>query len=243
MGDTIVVLPTYNERGNIAAVVRGVLAQGDRYEALVVDDGSPDGTVDEVRKEFAGEPRVHLVVREGPRGRGLAGAEGFRRALEGGYAYIFEMDADGSHDPAVLPSLTAALGRVDVAIASRLAPGGGEEGRGAARRWITAAANAYLRAVLGLKVRDCTTGFRGFRRAALEAVPWERVRCVGPAIVQEVLYAVSARGFSAEEVPFMFRERNWGESKLNVKLLLAGLIEALRIRKRMRPAPGDVMKG
>jgi dolichol-phosphate mannosyltransferase len=209
---------------------------------MVVDDGSPDGTADEVRKVFGDDARVHLIVRDGPRGRGLAGAEGFRRAIEGGYSYIFEMDADGSHDPAVLPALMEALTRADVAAASRLVPGGGEEGRGPLRKWITRAANGYLRSALGLKVRDCTTGFRGFRRSALEAVPWERVRAAGPAIVQEILYAVAARGFTVEEIPFTFRERKWGRSKLKLGLLLSGLIEAPRIRKRMAVRPGDPVK-
>ena len=101
------------------------------------------------------------------------------------------------------------------------------------RRWVTLAANFYLRLVLGLKVRDCTTGYRGFRREALEAVPWERVRAAGPAIVQEVLYAVAVRGFSVEEAPFIFTERRAGRSKLRPALMLAGLIEAPRIRRRL----------
>ncbi|MFA6448938.1 MAG: polyprenol monophosphomannose synthase [bacterium] len=239
MGDALVVLPTYNERGNIAAVLEGVLAQGERFEALVVDDQSPDGTADAVREKFGTNPRAHLLVRSGPRGRGLAGAEGFRWAIERKYDYIIEMDADGSHDPATLPALLEALGRADVAIASRLVPGGGEEGRGIARRWITKAANAYLRLALGLKVRDCTTGYRGFRRSALEAVPWDRIRAAGPAIVQEILYAVAVRGFSIEEIPFVFRERDWGKSKLRIGMLLAGLADAALMRKRLDAKPGE----
>jgi len=133
----------------------------------------------------------------------------------------------------VLPKLTDALSRADVAIASRLVPGGGETGRNPARRWITAAANFYLRVILGVGVRDCTTGYRGFRREALEAVPWDRVRAAGPAFVQEILYAVVARGFTVEEVPFIFRERKWGKSKLRIDTLLTGLLEAVRIRKRL----------
>lgn len=233
MGNALVVLPTYNERENVVPVIEGVLAQGENFEALVVDDGSPDGTAAVVKNCFGANPRVHLLVRTGPRGRGFAGAEGFRWGLEHGYEYIFEMDADGSHDPAVLPKLMETLSRADVAIASRLVPGGGEQGRGPVRRWITPAANAYLRFALGLKVRDCTTGYRGFRRAALEAVPWEKVRSAGPAIVQEVLCAVAVRGFSVEEVPFVFRARAAGKSKLGLRILVSGFAEALRIRKRM----------
>ncbi len=239
MGDTLAVLPTYNERGNIAAVIEGVLSQGDRFEVLVVDDKSPDGTAETVRDRYGTNPRVRLLVREGERGRGLAGAEGFRKALEGGYKYIVEMDADGSHDPEVLPELAEALARADVAIASRLVPGGGETGRNPVRRWLTAAANFYLRIMLGVTVRDCTTGYRGFRREALEAVPWDRVRAAGPAFVQEILYAVVARGFTVEEVPFVFRERQWGESKLRIGTLLSGLIEATQIRRRLGVSRSD----
>jgi dolichol-phosphate mannosyltransferase len=235
MGSALVILPTYNESENIISVVRGVLDSGGNFEALVVDDDSPDGTAAAVRGRFGAEARVHMVVRTGPRGRGLAGAEGFKWALERGYEFVFEMDADGSHDPAVLPELLDALGRADVAVASRLAPGGGERGRGLFRRLVTLAANSYLRIVLGLKVRDCTSGFRGFRRVALEAVPWEKVGAAGPAIVQEVLYAVASRGFSIEEVPFVFVERAEGRSKLNFRILFLGLIEAFWIRGRMAP--------
>ncbi len=235
MGDTLVILPTFNERDNIIGVLEGVLGQGERYEALVVDDMSPDGTAEAVRGRFGSDARVHLIEREGPKGRGHAGAAGFRWGLERDYKYIFEMDADGSHGPEYLNAMSDALKEADVAIASRLVPGGGESGRSFIRGWITSAANAYLRVVLGLAVRDCTTGYRGFRREALQAVPWDRVCSPGPSIVQEILYAVISRGFVAKEVPFMFRERIAGESKLNFGKLVAGLVEAFRIRRRMSP--------
>ncbi len=236
----VAILPTYNERENIVSAIEGVLSRPGRFDAMVVDDMSPDGTAGLVRERFGAEPRVLLIERGGPRGRGYAGVEGFRRALALGYEYIFEMDADGSHDPASLDGLLEALGRADAAVASRLIPGGGERGRGAARRWITLAANVYLRAALGLKTRDCTTGFRGFRREALEAVPWEKMRAAGPAVVQEVLFAVESRGFAVEEVPFMFEERRAGKSKLNWKLLVAGFAAAPGIRRRLAPSEGEM---
>ena len=231
-GETIVVLPTYNERENITAVVEGVLARGGGLEALVVDDESPDGTAEEVRKKFGGDPRVHLMVRHGPRGRGYAGVAGFRWGVERGYKYLVEMDADGSHNPEYLPDIVAALESADVVICSRLTAGGGERGRGTARRWITVAANMYLRNVLGLKVRDCTSGYRGFRREVMEIVPWESVSAAGPSIVQEVLYVAAVNKFRIVEIPFVFEERAAGRSKFNAKILAAGLIDAVRIRKK-----------
>jgi dolichol-phosphate mannosyltransferase len=236
----VAILPTYNERENIVSALEGVLSRPGGFDAMVVDDMSPDGTAALVRERFGTEPRVILIERGGPRGRGYAGVEGFRQALALGYDYIFEMDADGSHDPAVLDVLLEALGRADAAIASRLIPGGGERGRSAARRWMTLAANVYLRASLGLKTRDCTTGFRGFRRETLEAVPWEKLLAAGPAVVQEVLFAVESRGFAVEELPFMFEERRSGDSKLNWKLLVAGLAAAPGIRRRLAPEEGEM---
>ena len=233
----LIILPTYNERENIERVVRGVLAQNERLEALVVDDCSPDGTGRIAAEIAAGEPRAHVMRRTGPRGRGLAARDGYRWALDNPrYAWIGEMDADGSHDPAYLPAVFEAMPDADMVICSRLLPGGGERGRPFWRRAATLAANAYIRRSLGLKVRDCTTGYRLMRREALAAMPLDRVACEGPAIVQEILYLFSRKGFRIREIPFTFVERAAGRSKLRFSTLLRSLRDVRGIRRRLRNA-------
>lgn len=232
MGDTIVILPTYNERGNIEGLAADILSRDSRIEILVVDDSSPDGTADIVMDRYGGDQRVHLMVRTENRGRGYAGAAGFRWAAERDYKYVIEMDADGSHDPSYIKYILSELESSDMVICSRFVPGGGEKGRGAVRRLITIAANVYLRKVLRLDVRDCTTGFRGFRNELIKNIPWNDVQSAGPAIVQEVLFIASQKGASIKEIPFIFVERKAGSSKLSFGTLIAGLTGAPNIAAR-----------
>lgn len=232
----IAMIPTYNEADNIADLVRAVLALGPEYEALVVDDNSPDGTwriVEQLAKELGG--RVHLVRRIGERGRGSAGVRGFREAVDLGADLVVEMDADWSHHPRFIPSLVeAARGPqgVDIVVGSRLVRGGGETGRPLVRTLITLGANLYIRTVLGLRIHDCTSGFRVFRRRALEAIDLSRLNSNGPAIVQEVLMACKAKGCSFAEVPIQFEERRAGKSTFNARIMLAGLLAVVRYRFR-----------
>jgi len=214
-------LPTYNEAGNIAALVADLLALGAEYEVLVIDDNSPDGTwkiVGDLAKENA---RVHLLHRTADRGRGTAGLAGFRWARDHGYDAVVEMDADFSHEPRFIPSLMEPVrsGAADVVVGSRLIRDGGEVGRHPMRRIITLAANAYIQLLLRLPVRDCTSGFRTFSRRALEAVPWERMDARGPEIVQEVLLEARAAGLKFAERPIIFAERRAGESTFNSKIM------------------------
>jgi len=232
----VAMLPTYNEAENICGLVRALLDLGPNYEVLVVDDDSPDGTwriVEETGREFPG--RVHLVRRMGERGRGSAGVRGFVEALRLGADLVVEMDADWSHHPRFIPEMVeAARGPrgADVVVGSRLAAGGGEVGRSPLRKWITLGANFYIRTVLGLSVRDCTSGFRVFKRRALEAIDLAHLNSDGPAIVQEVLMACKSKGFSFAEVPILFEPRRAGRSTFNTRILLAGLWAVLRFRLR-----------
>lgn len=228
----VAILPTYNERDNVAPLVAAIRALG--VEVVVVDDDSPDGTAAAALRAAESDPGVHVIVRKEKRGRGYAGAEGFRWALERGYDLVVEMDADFSHPPEDIPRLIAAAEGADVVIASRLAPGGGEIGRGLSRRLLTRAANALIRRLLGLRVRDCTSGFRCFRREALAAVRPERLFSPGPAIVQEVLYLCSLNGLRIVETPFLFKARAAGKSKLTPAALLRTLADQLRIRNKYR---------
>lgn len=229
-------LPTYNEAENIADLLNAILDLGDEYQAVVVDDNSPDGTWQIVAKMAEGRPgRIHLVHRINEKGRGSAGIAGFQEALRLGADYIIEMDADWSHHPRFIPALLekarSAQG-ADVVIGSRLVKGGGEAGRSPIRTAITVAANFYIRMVLGLKVRDCTSGFRVFRRKALAGIDFSRIDSKGPAIVQEISLACKDKGCTFAEVPILFEERRAGQSTFNAKIMLVGLWSVLKFRFR-----------
>src|SRR5690606_11287847 len=173
--------------------------------------------------------RVHLLHRKTDRGRGKAGVAGFQKALELGADVIVEMDADWSHHPRFLRQMLLATRRADVVIGSRLVEGGGESGRSVVRTLITKAANLYIRALLGLPIRDCTSGYRVFRRWVLDSVDWSRVHSSGPAIVQEILVTANAVGARFREVPIQFEERRAATSTFNSKIMLAGLAAQWRL--------------
>lgn len=225
----IATLPTYNEAANILPLIDALVAVYPKLEVLVIDDDSPDKTWQLVEARSQEDARVHLLHRRSNRGRGSAGIAGFQRALELGADFVVEMDADWSHHPRFIPSLLRATKRADVVIGSRLVPGGGEVGRNPLRTSITTGANLYLQALLGLPLRDCTSGYRVFRRWVLEAIAWDRVQSKGPALVQEVLIAARSAGATFAEVPILFEERRAGHSTFNSKILVAGLAAPWRL--------------
>ena len=230
----VVTVPTYCEIENIEALVAAILEQDPRIEVLVADDDSPDGTWKKVAELAAADSRVHLLHRTTDRGRGRAGAAAYAWALAHGADLAFEMDADFSHHPRYLPAMIAALERdaprADLVLGSRQVPGGEDVGRPAWRVWLTAASNLYVRLVLGVSVRDCNSGFRGFRRSALEAIDAGNAFSPGPAIVHELLYKSKRRGLAMTEIPIRFVEREQGTSTLTFKTLLRSYVTILRLR-------------
>lgn len=231
----VVTLPTYNESKNVPSLIPALLKVSRSLEVLVIDDNSPDGTWRIVGEMAKTEPRVHLLHRVTEKGRGSAGIAGFRKALELGADLVVEMDADWSHNPRFLESMLEAANDADVVIGSRLVKGGGETGRSKVRTLITHLANLYIRLILNLPVRDCTSGYRVFRSHVLQGIEWDQVLSNGPAIVQEVLVAARAMRARMVEVPILFEERRAGTSSFNSKIMLAGL--AAQWRLRFRPAP------
>lgn len=225
-------LPTYNEAENIQPLIRELLALRSDMEVVVVDDHSPDGTWQLVEEMSGENPRVHLVHRTREKGRGSAGIAGFLYAVNAGADCVIEMDADFSHHPRFIPSLLEAAEKSDVVIGSRLVPGGKEVGRSLLRPLITILANWYIRTVLCLPVKDCTSGFRVFRRSVLEKIGLERMTSNGPAIVQEILIACHAHGFSFAEVPIVFEERRAGKSTFTLCIMLNGLWSVVKFRLR-----------
>lgn len=230
VADCTVVIPTYNERENIAALIPRILEQP-RYRVLVVDDNSPDGTADVVRALGAEEPRVGLLHRSGKLGLGTAYVAGFRRALAEGAEYIFEMDADFSHDPSYLPLLLeAAERRYDLALGSRYVPGGGTTDWGAVRQLISRGGNLYARSILGLPVVDATGGFRCYRRAVLEHLDLGAIRSNGYSFQIELVYRTLQAGYRIGEVPIIFPDRRVGQSKMSRRIVLEALVTVWRLR-------------
>jgi dolichol-phosphate mannosyltransferase len=211
----LAILPSYNEIENAVPLSLDVLAADPRIDVLVVDDGSPDGTADAVRKAASEEPRLHLLEREGKLGLGSAYMAGFRFGLEHDYGLILTMDCDYSHHPRYLPSILAAAEHADVVIGSRYVPLGGIINWPMHRRILSWFANAYTRVLLRVPVRDCTAGFRCYRRAVLEAIDTGTIRSSGYAFLEEMVLRVHRAGFSLTEVPIIFEDRTRGASKIN----------------------------
>lgn len=227
----IVMLPTYDERENIERMIAALFALGvPGLEILVVDDDSPDGTAAIVERLAQGRKDLHLLLRKQNRGRGAAGRDGFLWALERGYDWLLELDADFSHQPRFVPALIQALEGADAAIGSRFVPGGTDDDRTVFRRALTVVANAYARNLLSLPVRDTNSGFRAFSRRALEAINPATLRSQGPAILHESLFRLARAGLSIREVPIEFIDRRQGLSKLDLSKLADGYLWILRLR-------------
>ena len=222
---TLVVLPTYDEAGSIAEVLDRLLALPDRVDVLVVDDGSPDGTADIVRRRAAGEPRLSLRERAGKAGLSSAYLLGFAAGLAGGYDLVVEMDSDLSHSPEELPAiLAAARDGADLAIGSRYVPGGGVSNWSRARLALSRAGNAYVRLLLGLPVRDATSGFRAYRTDLLRDLLERPIRSDGYAFQVELAERAWRAGASIAEVPITFAERAAGTSKMSNRIVVEALL-------------------
>ncbi|HET9623716.1 MAG TPA: polyprenol monophosphomannose synthase [Kofleriaceae bacterium] len=227
----LIVVPTYNEHDNVRGIAERLLAALPRADLLFVDDNSPDGT-GAVIDELAGrEPRVHVMHRAGKLGLGTAYIEGFTWGLSRGYAYLFEMDADGSHDPKYLAQMLAlAEDGADVVVGSRYVPGGGTENWGVARQVISRGGGLYARTVLGVDVRDLTAGFMCWRRAALEAIDLTTITSNGYSFQIEMKYRAIRHGLRVVETPIVFVDRRVGQSKMSRAIFLEALLKVWRLR-------------
>jgi dolichol-phosphate mannosyltransferase len=219
----LAVIPTYNEAENIEPLVQRILAQGPDVEVVIVDDGSPDRTGEIADRLAADSDRVHVIHRNGPRGRGVAGRDGFLWAVQrGDVDCVIEMDGDLSHDPDYIPQMVEALEHADVVIGSRYIPGGGNVKRKWYRVLTSELAAIYTRLVLGVwGIGDPNSGYRCFRREVLAGIDLETLQSRGPSIVSEVL--ARCRGYRIREIPIVFVDRVGGRSKLHPGTLLTTL--------------------
>ena len=227
----LVIIPTYNERDNIGGMLDKILALPYGLHVLVVDDNSPDGTGDLVLERKAADPRIHLLQRPGKLGLGSAYVAGFRYALAQGAQYVFEMDADFSHDPNSIGDFLKAIEEQDVVLGSRYLDGVTVVHWPLSRLILSYSANVYTRVITGLPLRDATGGFKCFRRRALEAVNLDKVKSDGYAFQIEMSYKCWRKGFKIREIPITFVDRRAGVSKMNQKIVweAAWMVWRLRI--------------
>lgn len=233
--DSLVIIPTYNEKENIEAIIRAVFSLKEhRFDILVIDDGSPDGTAAIVRQLMAGEfgDRLDIMERSGKLGLGTAYIAGFKWALEHKYSYVFEMDADFSHAPSDLPRLynACACDGADVAVGSRYVSGVNVVNWPMSRVLMSYFASKYVRAITGVSIHDTTAGFVCWRREVLEAVDLDGIRFKGYAFQIEMKFTAYKLGFKIEEVPVVFVNRRLGTSKMNSSIFGEAVFGVLRLR-------------
>ncbi len=230
-GRALVIVPTYNERENIPKLVPLVLAQDPCIDLLIIDDNSPDGTGALAEDIAQNDPRIHVIHRSGKLGLGTAYIAGFHAAIERGYDFVLEMDADFSHDPAHLPQFLSAARQYDVVLGSRYL-----DGRVTVVNWpitrllLSYYANVYARVVTGLPVWDATGGFKCFRRQVLEAIPLDRVESEGYAFQIEMNFRAWRRGFHLGEIPIVFVDRTLGQSKMSRRIIREAVLKVWKLR-------------
>jgi len=235
---SLIVTPTYNERENLEPFLEGVFRWAPKTHVLVVDDASPDGTGKLADEIAARDPRVRVMHRAGKLGLGSAYRQAFAEGLKDArYDLFYEMDADLSHDPQYLPQFERALeAGADLVIGSRNIPGGGVEGWGVGRHVLSKGGSFYSRTILGLRVRDLTSGYKGFRRRALEAIDLAAIHSEGYSFQIEMTYRLLRKGMRVDEVPIVFVDRRQGASKMSRRIFA----EAIGVVWKLR---ADALRG
>jgi dolichol-phosphate mannosyltransferase len=235
----LIVMPTYNERENITAIVEEILHYAPQVDILIVDDNSPDGTgeiADALHERF---PNISALHRTGKLGLGTAYIAGFRYAMEHEYDLVFEMDADFSHDPRYLPDFLAEAEHADLVIGSRYVQGGGTPNWSLLRRFVSGGGNIFARVMLGLPIKDATAGYRCYRREVLAALDFGSITSQGYAFQVELAYQALSHGFRVHEVPIIFVDRRVGKSKMSRKIFIEGFVYVLRARFSRASKPAE----
>jgi dolichol-phosphate mannosyltransferase len=227
---TLIIVPTYNERENVVALLERIFAFVPGAHVLIVDDNSPDGTGAIADQSAAEDPRVHVMHREGKQGLGSAYVAGFRYALDRDYEAVFEMDADFSHNPESLPVFLGELENADLVLGSRYLNGVTVVNWPLKRLILSYSANVYSRVITGMRVKDLTGGFKCFRRRVLESIDWSRVRSDGYAFQIEITFKAWRKGFRIREIPIMFVDRKAGESKMSRRIVYEAAWMVWRLR-------------
>lgn len=241
--NTVVLLPTFNEAGNLEGMLQAIRENLPSADVLVVDDNSPDGTGKIADRCAGADPHVKVAHRPGKQGLGVAYRYAYRWALDNGYGFVIQMDCDFSHDPADLPRLRTLLDTHPAVVGSRRVPGGGAVGWPWYRNLISHAGSLYARTVLSSPVNDLTTGFKGFRRETLEKLDLPRMRSDGFGFQIEVTSSLVALGVPVHEMPILFADRKWGESKMSTKIFVEAMLKVWQVRARSQELRDSVEPG
>ncbi len=227
---TLIIVPTYNERENVPRLVEQILRHAPEADLCLIDDNSPDGTADCAEELFGRDPRFSVMRRKGPRGYGRSLVDGYKKALEKGYARVVQMDADFSHDPRSIPDLIRAADKADVVIGSRYCEGGRVANWPLRRRVLSRFANRYVCTITGLKVSDTTSGFRCYSQRALRHILEGLIVAEGYAFLVEAVYRTHTGGLVVAEVPITFTDRREGKSKISRKVIFESMLMPWRLR-------------
>lgn len=233
---SLIAIPTYNERENIEGLIDEIHAAVPQTDILIIDDNSPDGTGQLVDQLAATRSYLRAIHRAGKLGLGTAYVRGFQYAIEQGYDLVFEMDADYSHHPRYLGAMLSTADAADLVIGSRYIRDGGTANWSFLRRFVSGGGNTFARAVLGIPTRDCTSGFRCYRTAALRTIDLSLIRAQGYAFQVEMAYIFWRRGYRVREVPIIFEDRRVGKSKMSRRIFVEAFLWVLRTRLRGDPA-------
>jgi len=219
MSKTLVITPTFNEAENVERLITIVLEQGDGVEMLIVDDNSPDGTAAIVKRMMESDPRIHIIERQGKMGLGTAYVAGFKYAIANKYDYVFEMDADFSHNPKDIPAFLEKIKDVDLVVGSRYCRGVSVVYWPMKRLLLSYFANVYTRIITGLPLKDATGGFKCYRRITLESINLDKIKSNGYSFQIEMSFKIWNRGFRLAEIPIIFVDRDAGVSKMSRKIV------------------------
>lgn len=231
MSDSLVIIPTYNEKENIEKIIRKVFNLSFSFEVLIIDDGSPDGTADIVKRLQLEFPGLHMEQRTGKLGLGTAYIHGFKWALQRSYNYIFEMDADFSHNPDDLFALReACVSGADVAIGSRYVRGVNVVNWPMSRVLMSYFASMYVRLITRINIQDATAGFKCYKRVVLETIPFDKIRFVGYAFQIEMKFTAIKYGFNVVEVPIIFTDRTEGTSKMSTRIFREAFVGVIQMK-------------
>jgi dolichol-phosphate mannosyltransferase len=227
---SLVIVPTYNELENLPKLIPAVLSQDESIHILIVDDGSPDGTGKFVKEEMIKNDRIHLLEREKKMGLGTAYLAGFKYALENNYDFVFEMDADFSHDPNELKNFLLAIKENDLVLGSRYINGVRVLNWPMARLLLSFFASVYTRIITGMPIKDATGGFKCFRKKVLEAIDLNKVKSNGYSFQIEMTFKAYSKGFRIKEIPIIFSDRVKGKSKMSKKIVREAVIMVWKLR-------------
>lgn len=247
---TLIIIPTYNERENISDVIGRVLNQPGKVDILVIDDNSPDGTAEVVETLIKKEPRIHVIKRSGKMGLGTAYITGFKFAIENGYDFIFEMDADLSHDPDDIPRFLESILETDLVVGSRYINGVNVVNWPLSRLLLSLFASFYARIITGLPIKDITSGYKCYRKEVLEAIDLDNIHSEGYSFQIEMKWRTWREGYNIREIPITFIDRTVGKSKMSKaivreaiflvwKLGIAGLFSRRKVRGIVERQPSN----